>query len=339
MQFELNSWWQSEVGAIPFEAEMGPIEKVLQAIPANVSDNIARNQYMSELHKWLGIIRENMRAYQAKVVEKRTRNNSKIQNTYAEGDFVLFQNSSDFRQSKLSSPFAGPIKVLKVYKDDLEVEHMSSREISVLKNDRVKPFFGSEDEAKSAAQLDYDHYYVLEVKWYVGDPSMRTSMEFEVCYGDGTFEWRNYNADLASTEAFKKFIAATPELYPLKYTTVGKIAEKEVAKMKKQVIVDVNPGQACFVHLRAFGQRWYSLEVNLPHEWAILYMVECVYSSWVRDDHTRIRLECPIFNRSVEWSQHEVFCFGMNFVWEENFVKVDAALINSNQALRKFKLQ
>ena len=219
VQFELNNWFQSEVGAIPFEAEMGSTEVIYRSLPESSTTQERRVEYVKQLDEWLRIIRASMRKWQLKIVDDRKKGDPEIINTYAIGDLVLQEKDTAFRQFKLSAPFVGPFKVVGVCKDDVTIIHLSSNEQCIVKNETLKPFFGTLEEAVRVAQLDYDHHVVSERVAYTGDPLVRKTLEFEVHYADGDWEWRRYSPDIASTEAFKTFVDSKPELYLLKFQT------------------------------------------------------------------------------------------------------------------------
>ena len=61
--------------------------------------------------------------------------------------------------------------------------------IRVFHVSEVKLFIGTEDEAKTLAQTDADQHLVQSFNAYVGDPSTRTTVEFEVQFMDGSIMW------------------------------------------------------------------------------------------------------------------------------------------------------
>ena len=52
--------------------------------------------------------------------------------------------------------------------------------------DRLKPFFGTRDDAWKWAMLDQDQYAIDRITAHRGDPLARTTMEFEVVFKDGS---------------------------------------------------------------------------------------------------------------------------------------------------------
>ena len=61
--------------------------------------------------------------------------------------------------------------------------------VQVFRNDRVKPFYGSLEEATVLAQVDYKQFVVHNITAYRGDPEKRNEMEFLLEYKDGTISW------------------------------------------------------------------------------------------------------------------------------------------------------
>lgn len=52
--------------------------------------------------------------------------------------------------------------------------------------DRLKPFFGTRDDAWKLAMLDQDQYAIDRITAHRGDPLARTTMEFEAVFKDGS---------------------------------------------------------------------------------------------------------------------------------------------------------
>ena len=63
--------------------------------------------------------------------------------------------STDGHQlNKLDAKFLGPFAVIQQYKNDVTVRNLITDDISVFHCNRLKPFFGSKEEAKEAALRD-----------------------------------------------------------------------------------------------------------------------------------------------------------------------------------------
>ena len=69
-------------------------------------------------------------------------------------------------------------------------KHANVGTVQVFHIDRVKPFYGSLEEATVLAQVDYQQFVVLNITAYRGDPEKRSEMEFLLEYEDGTIPWK-----------------------------------------------------------------------------------------------------------------------------------------------------
>jgi hypothetical protein len=103
--------------------------------------------------------------------------------------------------------------------------------------------------AKRAALLDHDQYEVSKITHYIGDPVVRTSMEFLVTYADGDERWMLFSQDLACVDAFKDFCESRPELWPLVHTET--VARKLRVALNRTAITELEPGDVVYVDLRA----------------------------------------------------------------------------------------
>ena len=75
---------------------------------------------------------------------------SEMQNIFQEGDLILYDlkgPNQDFLPSKLTTPYKGPSVVLSQYKNDVTCKHANVGTVQVFHVDRVKPFYGSLNEA------------------------------------------------------------------------------------------------------------------------------------------------------------------------------------------------
>jgi hypothetical protein len=109
---------------------------------------------------------------------------------------VMSHPNKDFLPSKLTTPYKGPYVVLSQYKNDVTCKHANVDTIQVFHIDRVKPFYGSLEEATVQAQVDYQQFAALNITAYRGDPEKRSEMEFLLEYEDGTISWKSWDKDL-----------------------------------------------------------------------------------------------------------------------------------------------
>jgi hypothetical protein len=132
--------------------------------------------------------------------------------------------------------------------------------------------------AKQAALLDYDQFVVKAITAYCGDSLVRTTCEFQTEYADGEIQWRVWDDDLCTCEAYTTFCKSVPQLWTLIYTTT--IARKTQTLLNKQPITKPLPGEHIFVDLRAINAQWYNgippdgLQIPLSEEDTTTYVVE-----------------------------------------------------------------
>ena len=133
---------------------------------------------------------------------------------YQIGDFVLVKSdSSRFKHSKLYPRYLGPYEVMSSYKADVECRPLVMGSISTFHMDRIKPFYGSREEAYRVALVGYNLYVIRAITAYRGDPEVRTTTSFEVVFEDDV--WLPYNPDLAASVPFQEYCRAHAPLFPL----------------------------------------------------------------------------------------------------------------------------
>jgi hypothetical protein len=91
------------------------------------------------------------------------------QNLYQEGDFLLYDlrgPGKSFLPSKLTTPYKGPYTVMSQYKNDVTCKHANSGTVQIFHVDRVKPFYGSLEEATTLAQVDLQQFVIADITAY-----------------------------------------------------------------------------------------------------------------------------------------------------------------------------
>ena len=119
---------------------------------------------MYALH--LSVIREVSQKFQNEIVKKRQEENTLVP-TYLPGDFILWnslENPCDHLDEKLATPWKGPYEVVKQIKNDIECTHIVLGEDAVLHVSRVKPFFGSREDAIRVAMNDKDQMGIVSIE-------------------------------------------------------------------------------------------------------------------------------------------------------------------------------
>jgi len=275
-----------------------------------------------------------VRDHQKIIVDKRLKGNSGALNKFVKGDFVLFHAENDYAM-KLSLQFKGPWEVIQSRKDEVQCRHLSTHIVEWLKLDRLKPFFGDKASAERAAMLDADEYVVTEVRYFIGDPVIRTSLEFEVHYADGDWQWRTWSRELAKTKAFEEFCVATPGLSILLMTANESMLH--VTKLSKMVIAQNVLSSWRYVQLRHVNEYWYSITLLLPNYYSTEYVIKCQFISWGNEKRTRVILRSEVLDYEFIWSNYEVQVYGVNSVLRDSFVLVDEDMVAKFPKLRDIK--
>ena len=226
--------------------------------------------------------------------------------------------------------FCGPYEVIQQTKNDVECRHLTQGSVSTFHITRLKPFFGSREEALRLAQLDYDQYVVTSITAYRGQPETRTTMSFEVNYADGTTHWVPWSKDIFDTIAYEDFINARPQLVPLLYS--AEAAKKEVSRIKATAIAVVSPGDSVFVDLRSWGELWYQ-SLPLPDSDHVQYLVRGKYLRFANKSRTKIWMEYPDFHEKAIVDNFFVHAYGSAKLQPLHSVLVDAAFIKANPAV------
>jgi hypothetical protein len=253
---------------------------------------------------------------------------------YEPGDFILWdprETPCDHLETKLSPPWLGPYEVIEQIKNDIECVHLNLGTKSNFHVSRVKPFFGSRQDAVDMAKLDRNQFFIVSFNHFSGNPFMRQSMIFNVTFEDGTVDVP-YSLDLANSAQFDEYVHSEKVLLPLRYST-KKDATTAMGSLNKLAISDVSPGESVFLDLRFFdGATWGSTEpsmwfdnLNLPKtDRAYTFQAHCV--KWSNSSRKKIVLHIPILN----------YCDVSMFVHPvaDGVVLVDAALLDLYPAIR-----
>ena len=174
------------------------------------------NAFVKSLDNNLRILRDAAAKHQTARQAKRMEDNLAVPAHYQICDFVLVKSeSSRFKPSKLYSRYLGPYEVISSYKADVECRHLVMGSISTFHENRIKPFFGSREEAYRVALVDCNQYVIRAITAYRGDPEVRTTTSFEVIFEDDTVVWLPYNPDLAASVPFEEYCRAHAPHFPL----------------------------------------------------------------------------------------------------------------------------
>eukprot|EP01031_Cornospumella_fuschlensis_P027063 gene27063-32700_t len=243
--------------------------------------------------------------HQARVAAKRAAASGVTigtQNTYAPGDFVLFQlDPTKPRPTKLSPKYLGPYQVINQDKNDVSARHVNLGDVRTMHVERLKPFYGSLADAQEMAMLDQDQYLITSILAYRGDPDQRTSTQFEVEFADGSILWLPWSQDLSRAVQFEDFCRSRSELEPLIYDlAVAKMLDHQLTQTP---IVEVAVGDSVWIDLRFYGSAWYTA-LNLPDLDHTRYVVSFTYTRWAGHTRRWIDAVCPLFNEQWPKRNH-----------------------------------
>ena len=325
IQFILNSEVSSETGITPFEYTFGSLDASYFKLP---DATLTQHQgYLAALNADIVKVREEARRVQS--LEQQKRQTGEILNTYAMGDYVLFDEASKgFRDQKLRPRYSGPYIVTSVNKADISCTHIVTAKKKVFHMEDLKPFIGSAQEAYNAAKCDDDQYVIVKILDYLGDPEKRSSMKFLILFEDGDKLWLEYNPDLAAATPFIEYCNTLPELEPLRMT--DKLWRDQRSRYNSKGVLGVEPGDKCYVNLKSWGSDYYEA-LGLPMEHT--YLVECFYTKWTSSRRKKIDLHCPIFGQRFDWDATAVRLYGQLSELPPHAVLVDQSLVECYPAI------
>ena len=207
-------------------------------------------------------------------------------------------------ESKLSPSFHGPFQVVSQTTNDVRVKHLNLGIEPILHVSRLKPFFGSHDDALSIAKLDKNQFFILSINHFSGNPFSRKSLFFNVSFEDGSVMDVAYTADLASTQQLQDFVAAQQILLPLRFPTVSE-ARSGISALNKLAITTLSTGSSLFLDLRYYDgvdRRWFD-SLNLPSK--SLHLVSASVSGMLKKGRVAV-LSVPLFNCTHELTASDV---------------------------------
>jgi hypothetical protein len=286
----------SETGGLtPFQLKYGTEDAEYFRLPEELEPGARCHSYLKLLDQNLKIVREISLKAQKDIAEER-RLGAGEPSKYEEGDLVLWnpkEKPTDKLDSKLTPPWFGPYEVISQVKNDVEVFHIVMMSKKVFHVSRLKPFFGTREEALEIAKLDKNQYKIESFNWFTGNPHVRGSLEFNVTFEDGTINMP-YSQDLADSAQFDEYVKSNKILKPLAYVTV-KESKDAIKALSKITITTVKPGDKGYLHLRYYDGRnkaWYD-SVGFPEK-EKNYVVEIVLAEWKNKTQTMIKFVVPI---------------------------------------------
>jgi hypothetical protein len=304
INFAICSHPTSETGGYtPFQMKYGTQDAEYFRLPETLEPGKISGEILTRLNEDIRIIREKSKLLQDEIVLERKKKDNASQ-TYEPGDFVLFnprEKPSDFLTSKLSPTWLGPYEVVSQLKNDVTMRHLCMKTVHVQHLTRLKPFFGSKEEAMKIAMLDYNQFDITSINYFTGNPFVRTSMMFNVTftYGDiAEDQMIPYTPDIALTLQFENYINSREILFPLRYLASN--FKQQITRVNTLVITKISPGDICYLDLRIFdGQTstWFD-NLDLPEK-RKTYMFKIHVVKWIGTTHKKIE----IYSRLFSWRE------------------------------------
>ena len=336
INFELANRTTNETGGYtPFQLKYGTQDAEYFRLPDSLEPGARSHEILTRLDRDLRHVREISREKQALIVQERKAKDPTPLN-YELGDLVLFnarEKPGDMLPSKLSPSWLGPYEVLEQRKNDVRMRHCCMHTEATQHLSRLKPFFGSLEDAKRIAQLDYNQFLIHCINYFTGNPHVRTSMEFNVTFlNEDASETKMvpYNRDLADSQQFDEYINSIPYLFPLRF--LANEAPKRISAINKTVITSVAPGDEAYVDLRFYdsaNRAWFD-SLNLPDKHK-QHLVRVRFLRWKNRNRKSIIAFCQLFNQEMELTAYDVHATVVtNPDFDEDSVFVGVAFGNAH---------
>lgn len=276
VNFHMQSYPTVETGGYtPRELKYGTEDArrfLLPEVLATPKGEIA-HQLLLELDKNLQVIRDKSRQLQEDLRVERKRHDESVLK-YVPGDLVLLrlkETPCSFLPTKLSPGYVGPFEVITQNKNDVRVRHVVLIEEHTFHVDRLKPFFGTRQEAEQVAKHDKHQFVVERINYFTGNPYKRTSIMLNVKF-EGSDVNIPFSDDIASTEQFHEYTRSNKHLQQLLMT--AKAAKTEIARKNRCVVTTVDLHQRVWLNIRYWDGKenaWYDT-LGLPDKSAIYFL-------------------------------------------------------------------
>jgi hypothetical protein len=333
--FLMNKFNDSETGISPYTLLFGSDSARHFKIPTSSLNPTTASAYLKALDADLEIVREFSSRFQAGIAEKRTGEQPK-QNLFQKGDYVLFAYPVDKPlPSKLNGKYAGPFEVISHVKNEVSCRHCATGKVSEFYSGDLKLFVGDSAEAIRLAMIDADQFQVDSILAYKGNPMLRTSMEFLVRFSDKQEIWIPWSEDLFDTVQYEEFVRLIPPLFPLLLRV--RETNKEITRLNKSPIVEIEPGNSALIDIRCYGDSWYDA-LPIPDKHLNTYVVKHTFGK-LSSNATKIDVTCAPLNRSFTADHLFVkqYCLGARS--RNNLVEIDAKFITEHPSLLNPEVQ
>lgn len=308
INFSLCSFPTSETGGFtPFQLKYGTQDATYFKLPPGLNPGERSHEILKLLDENLTIVRELSLKIQSQIAEERHAT-AGIPASYEEGDFILWnprENPCDYLETKLSPNWLGPYVVIEQIKNDISCYHINLKTKATFHVSRVKPFFGSWEEALAVALLDKNQYRIVKFNYFTGNPHLRQSLLFNVTFEENTIELP-YSKDLADSQQFDEFVNSISALYPLRFNTSAE-AKSNISSLEKTSITTINIGDEVFLNLRYFDGKktaWFDA-LHFPDKRKI-YVLHGIFTKFNNRTHTRIVLVIPMLKKQFVLSAYDI---------------------------------
>jgi len=291
VEFLLNSHKSSETGFSPFDLTFGNLDEIYMQLPDNPDVTIFEPGLVKKINETLITLRAISKEFKEQLQRERQASNSSIPNTsYKPGDFVLKLKPEG--SDKLDPQYLGPYQVVEQRNNDISIRHLNTGAISLEHIDDLKPFVGDYATAKALSLADFNQYVIKQIHSYRGDPSRRTSLDFEVEFEDGDVRWIPYSQDIFGSIPYEDFVRSRHFLTPLALTYAK---AEELRKDVQSKGLDVEIGEIFYLDLLYYGASWY-YALDLPNAESTRYMVEFRVTG-ILPDRKHAIVTVPLFGK------------------------------------------
>jgi len=288
---------------------------------------------IKQLDESIAAARAASKKYQDELVAKRAGKSQMVPNSFQPGDFITLLLVG-MRESKLTPRYKGPYEVIRQIKNDIECKHMSMGNIETLHVEGVQLFVGSREQAEAAARLDANEYVVVGIKAYRGDPLVRTTMQFLVCFSDGDEMWlffANKKSNISRTVVFEEYCRSKPELYILILS--DKEAKKHIQETNKRRISTLEPGDIFYLDIRTYGHQWYD-NLQLPESDFRTYVVKCYVQTWEIVSY-KLYIVDEVLQTEFTYRNFDVLSYAYRRSISDGELLVDIELVSKYPQLRR----
>lgn len=289
VQYLINDSICKETGIRRFDAMFGSYAGTYFRVPATLPPAERASEYIKSLNVDLERLKSIMAATHAKIRQQRSNEvTPDTQNKFLPGEMVLMKADPDKRgqATKAMLPFKGPYTVLSHVGNRVSIRHLASGVVFDRPVTELKYFWGTMENAVTAARWDYDQYVVKAFTAWRGDPTRKTTMEFEVLFEVETAPiWLPLTKDLEETQAFELYVRSIPCLYHLVFPQ-AQAGKDYIASIRRRTLRDYDVGETLYVDIRSYGTKGYDVDLialvdRYHRQYMLAYTVVAVHPTYL----------------------------------------------------------